>query len=224
MAKCNQCNVTISDKTTVCPLCQCVVEVDEPAAIRLNEYPDVWFKERKIKQFCNWILLAVMGASAVLAVVNFAFSRDSWWCIIPIAAMLYGYLAFRSIFVSRKGYRWKVFVSVAFAFLLMLVIDVETGFYGWSMNFVLPGGILIMDLVVVVLMMTNRQNWQSYMIMQIVMAVVSSVPIVLWIFELITSPLLSVIAAGVSVFMFVGSLIIGDRTARSELRRRFHIR
>lgn len=247
MAKCKQCNVTISDDTTVCPLCQCVVEVGEPATNhkigvrrcddwdmqfeqqawsmpKLNEYPDVWVKERKIKHFCNLILVAVLGASAVLAVVNFAFSRDSWWCVIPMAAMLYGYLAFRSIFVSRKGYRWKVFVSVAFALLLILVIDIETGFYRWSLNYVFPGGILIMDLVVAILMMTNIQNWHSYMIMQIVMAVVSLIPITLWSFGIITSPLLSVIAIVVSGFMFLGSLIIGDRTARSELRRRFHIR
>lgn len=231
MAKCKQCNVTILDNTTVCPLCQCVLEADgsdmwEAAAEspRINEYPDVWLKQRKIKQFCNLILVAVLGASAILAVINLAFSKDSWWCLIPIAAMAYVYVVFRLVFVSRKGYRWKVFVPLILALILLLIIDIETGSYGWSMNYVFPCGILVTDLIILILMLTNIRNWQSYMIMQIAMIVVSLIPMVLWAGGIITSPLLSVIAVGVSVFMFLGALILGDRTARCELKRRFHIK
>ena len=241
MAKCKQCNVTISDDTRVCPLCQCVVEVDEPAAAApgpkkgkvrqpesemhcINEYPDVWFKYHRAKHLSNLILVAVLTAGVVLAVVNFVFSRETWWCLLPIAAMAYAYVVFRLLFVSRKGYRWKVFAPLVLALLLLLVIDIETGFYGWSMNYVFPAGILVTDLIILILMLTNRRNWQSYMIMQIVMMVVSLIPMVLWATGIVTSPLLSVIALGISVFMFLGALIIGDRTARSELKRRFHIR
>ena len=224
MAKCRQCNVTISDNTTVCPLCQCVVTREYGRQHRLNEYPDVWLSERKIKHACNLILVGVLTASAILAIVNFAFSRDSWWSLIPIAAMGYAYAAFRVIFVSRKGYRWKTFVPLALALILMLVIDIESGFYGWSLNYVFPSGILVTDLIIVILMLTNLKNWQSYMIMEIVTVAVSLIPIILWMAGVITRPLLSVIALAVSVSLFVAALILGDRTARGELKRRFHIR
>lgn len=233
MAKCRQCNVTISDNMTVCPLCQCVVEVETDAAdssgktrIRtaLNEYPDVWFKQRKIKHFCNFILVMVLAGSAALAVVNFAFPHDSWWCLIPIAAMVYAYVVFRLVFVSRKGYRWKTFAPLGLALILMLVIDIETGFYGWSLNYVFPAGILATDLIIVILMLTNLKNWQSYIVMEIVTLAVSLIPMALWIMGVITSPLLSVIALTVSVSLFAAALILGDRTARGEMKRRFHIR
>lgn len=223
MAKCRQCNVTISDNTTVCPLCQCVVAVGESAMV-INDYPDVWVKERKIKHFCNLILVAVLGASVALAVINLTAAHDSWWSLIPIAAMAYVYVVFRLVFVSRKGYRWKTFVPIILALMLLLVIDAETGFYGWSLNYVFPAGILATDLIIMILMLTNIRNWQSYMVMEIVMVGVSVIPIVLWIFGIVTSPWMSIIAAGVSLFMFLAAVILGDRTARSELRRRFHIR
>ena len=227
MAKCRQCNVTISESTTVCPLCRCVLEAEQPAAgssERINEYPEVWLKQQKVKHLCNLILVGVLTASAVLAIVNFAFSRDSWWCLIPITAMAYVYMAFRVIFVSRKGYRWKTFVPLILALVLLVVIDVETGFYGWSVNYVFPSGILVTDLIIVILMLANLKNWQSYIIIQIIMIAVALIPMVLWICGIITAPLLSIISLGISVFMFLTALILGDRTARNELRRRFHIR
>ena len=245
MAKCRQCNVTISDNTTVCPLCQCVLETEgsqpvpqnhagdltaasaaNSAGIHapINEYPDVWLRQQKIKHLCNLILAGVLIASAALAVVNFAFSRDSWWSLIPIAAMGYAYAAFRVIFVSRRGYRWKTFLPLVLGLILLLIIDIETGFYGWSMNYVFPSGILLTDLIIVILMLTNIKNWQSYMIMEIIVVAVSLIPMVLWITGIITHPLLSVIALAVSASLFVTALILGDRTARGELKRRFHIR
>ena len=235
MAKCRQCNVTISDNTTVCPLCQCVLEVDRgPAAAGrkapvqrqhpLNEYPDVWLKQQRIKHLCNLILVGVLAASAVLAVVNFAFSRDSWWSLIPIAAMGYVYMAFRVIFVSKRGYRWKTFIPLILGLLLLLIIDLETGFYGWSLNYVFPAGILVTDMIIVILMLTNLKNWQSYIVMEIVTMAVSLIPMALWIAGIITNPLLSVIALVVTASLFVAALILGDRTARGELKRRFHIR
>ncbi len=222
MTKCRQCNITISDNTAVCPLCQCVVETGSDVQ-SINEYPDVWLKQHKIKRISNLILLAVLAASAVLATLNIAFS-DSWWCLIPIAAMVYVYVVFRLIFVSRKGYRWKTFMPLILALVLLLIIDIETGFYGWSMNYVFPSGILVTDLIIVILMLTNLKNWQSYMIMQIIMIAVSCVPVVLWVAGIITSPLLSMIALGISGFLFLAAVILGDRTARGELKRRFHIR
>ena len=224
MAKCRQCNVTISDDTAVCPLCRCVVTRESGRQQRLNEYPDVWFKERKIKHACNLILVGVLIASVILAIVNFVFSRDSWWSLIPIAAMGYAYAAFRVIFVSRKGYRWKTFAPLVLALILLLIIDTETGFCGWSLNYVFPSGILVTDLIIVILMLTNLKNWQSYMIMEIVTVAVSLIPMVLWITGIITSPLLSVVALAVSVFLLLGAMILGGRTARGELKRRFHIR
>lgn len=226
--------MTILDNTAVCPLCQCVLEAEASGIsdggraageqVRINEYPDVWIRQRKMKQLCNFILVAVLAAGAVLAVINFVFLRDSLWSLIPIAAMFYAYTAFRVIFVSRKGYRWKVFVPLILALALLLIIDIETGYYGWSLNYVFPAGILLTDFIILILMLTNRRNWQSYMIMQIIMMAVSLIPLVLWAAGVITAPLLSLIATGVSVFAFLGALILGDRTARGELKRRFHIR
>ena len=43
MSKCRHCNIEITDDTQVCPLCRCVVEVDEHTD---NRYPDIRFRTK----------------------------------------------------------------------------------------------------------------------------------------------------------------------------------
>ena len=81
-----------------------------------------------------------------------------------------------------------------------------------------------MDAGILVLMITNRRNWQSYMMWQIFTILLSLVSIVLSFPGIVKSPLPGRIALAASVFLFLGTLIIGDRKARTELKRRFHIR
>ena len=55
------------------------------------------------------------------------------------------------------------------------------------------------------------------------MLLVSVGMIILFIFEIIDKPYLMGIAVMCSVFLFLGTLIFGDRRARVEVQRRFHI-
>ena len=227
MIKCRRCDVMILEDTKVCPLCRCAVEETsdaEKTTVRINEYPEVRIRQRKITQVSKLLLVILLTLSAVLVIIDLAVPSSSWWCLIPIAAMTSLYAAFRMIFVSRRGYRWKVFMPMIVALILLIIIDAETGFYGWSLSYVLPSIILIADFIILMLMVTNLRNWQSYMIMQIAAIASCLIPAALWITGIIESPLMVMIAAGVSVLMFAGTLIIGGNTAKRELKRRFHIR
>ncbi len=58
---------------------------------------------------------------------------------------------------------------------------------------------------------------------QIFMVLCSVVAIILSLVQIITDSMLSVVALNVSVILLLGTLIIGGRRARVELKRRFHI-
>lgn len=222
MTKCKQCNVTISDNTMVCPLCSCAVEATDGG--RLNDYPDVRLQAHRLKHVCNIILLAVLVANAALITCNVVFYSGSWWSVIPVGATLYAYFVFRLLATSNKGYRIKVFVPLILAGLLMVIIDTETGFYRWSLNYVIPAGILVADIIILILMLTNLKNWQSYIIMEIAATAAAAGMLVLCPAGIVTSPVVSIIAFGVSALLTAAAVIIGDRAAQSEIKRRFHIR
>lgn len=220
MSKCSQCNITLRDDSQLCPLCRCVVDHD-PAAT--SSYPDIRLYVRRLKMLCNVCFFILLVCSAVLLYLNYSFYHGVLWSLIPVGAMSYLYLVLRYAVVSLHGYRSKIMVLSLSTILLVVLIDYVSGYHGWSVNFVLPAGIIAVDLIIVVMMLLNKRNWQSYIIFQLGMIALSIVPLLLWHFDIITAPLLSIISMAVSLFLFLGTLIIGDRRARVELWRRFHI-
>lgn len=221
MSRCKQCNVQIRDDTEICPLCRCVVEQQEQQS---NVYPDIRQSERRMVLFANICLFAVLVLAVVLVGVNYKFYNGWLWCPIPIAAMAYVYLILRYGILGSAGHKAKIFVLTTVGVILLILVDVVTGFYRWSVNYVFPGGILLIDAATLIMMFVNVRNWQSYIMLQMGMILFSVCPIFLWKIHIITSPFLSVVTAGVTVFIILGTLIIGDRRAKTELFRRFHIR
>lgn len=221
MSKCKQCNITIHDESDVCPLCHCVIEKDET---QKNHYPDVRYNENKRVLLGQLALFGLLLASIILAGINYEFYDGFWWCPIPIGILAYIYLVMRYGFLAAAGYRAKVLVLTLFGILLLVLIDVSTGFYGWSVNYAVPGGILFVDAGIIVLMFVNMRNWQSYIIFQIMMIFISLCPILLWKLQIITHPLFSIITAIVTVMIMLGTFLIGDKRAKTEIRRRFHIK
>ena len=65
-----------------------------------------------------------------------------------------------------------------------------------------------MDVAIIVLMIANKRNWQSYIMWQIFMILCSFVPIILYLTGIIYVPYLALAALGTSVFLFLGTLII----------------
>ena len=61
------------------------------------------------------------------------------------------------------------------------------------------------------------------MILQILMILVALVPLVLILKGIVTHPIVSELAILSALLLFLGTLILGGRTARTELQRRFRI-
>ena len=80
-----------------------------------------------------------------------------------------------------------------------------------------------MDLAILILMITNRRNWQSYMMLQIFTMILSGLGLGLLAVDIVVYPYVMLVAAAASLFLFLGTLIIGDKRARNELKRRFHV-
>ncbi len=221
MSRCRQCNVEIKDKTHECPLCHTVLE---QSGENQNAYPNVRLMVKRLQLAGRIYFFVFLVISVLLAAINHEYYQGTWWCGIVIASLAYPYLILRFAVLNDAGYRAKIIVLTLCGILLVVLIDFITGYDGWSVNYVIPGGVLLVDAGIIFLMLINIRNWQSYLLFQIAMILCSIVLLIFYQFEIITEPLLSWVALGVSVFLFLGSYIIGDRRARIELKRRFHVR
>ena len=221
MSRCKQCNVEILDETERCPLCHSVLEKTVEVE---NMYPNVRTMTRRLALLSRIYLFVAILVEARLIYMNVLSDSEMFWSAIPGLAMLYGYLVLRYAILGKSGYKGKIIVLTLIAILMVVAIDFVVGYRGWSVNYALPSAILLVDAGILILMCINRRNWQSYMMWQIFMILCSVVPLVLYAVGIVTAPILAVLAFAFSAALFLGTLIIGDRRARTELRRRFHVR
>ena len=221
MSRCKQCNVEILDETERCPLCHSVLEKTVEVEYM---YPNVRTMTRRLALLSRIYLFVAILVEALLIYLNVLSDSEMFWSAIPGLAMLYGYLVLRYAILGKSGYKGKIIVLTLIAILMVVAIDFVVGYRGWSVNYALPSAILLVDAGILILMCINRRNWQSYMMWQIFMILCSVVPLVLYAVGIVTAPLLALLAFAFSTALFLGTLIIGDRRARTELRRRFHVR
>ena len=221
MSRCKQCNIEVLDETERCPLCHSVLE---PTVEVENMYPDVRIKTRRMMLLSRIYLFVAIVTEAILMAVNYYGTFETAWSLATGLILFYGYLVIRFAILGKSGYIAKTIVLTLIAILALIAIDFVGGYKGWSVRYVFPAAIIGIDAVILLLMIVNRRNWQSYIMWQIFMILCSFVPIILYFVGIIYVPYLALAALGTSLFLFLGTVIIGDRRARVELKRRFHIR
>lgn len=220
MSKCRQCNIEILDDTQRCPLCNSVLEATDEME---NAYPNIKVKTKRFVMISRLYLFLAVVAELILINICVLTEVQSIVYIISGMVLVYGYIFFRYSIIGTSGYRAKALVSIILAVLMLVAIDILHGYNGWSVNYVFPSGIILVDAFILVVMAINYKNWQSYMLQQIFMILCSIAALVLCKIGIITSPILSIIAMNISLIIFLGTLILGGRRARVELMRRFHI-
>lgn len=221
MSKCKNCGIEILDETERCPLCNSVLEQTIEVE---NMYPDVRMVVRRMTLIGRIYLFCAILLEAVLIAVNVLTESQTWWSAITGLSLFYVYMLIRFAILGKSGYKSKILILSLIALLMLIAFDFVTGYRGWSVNYVLPSGIVLIDAGIMALMVVNRRNWQSYLMWQILMILCSLVPMVLYLTGIEKVPYFAFFPLVLSVFLFLGTVIIGDRRARLELKRRFHIR
>lgn len=188
-----------------------------------TRYPDVKGVSRKYRLLENIILFLSIVGQIVLTTVDYMTDQGINWSFIVLLVVIYANVTLRLAIVGRNGYIFKIVSTFVFTVLFLEGIDLLTGASGWALTFVFPSAILAMVIATIVLMIVNKRNWQSYMMMQLFLVLMSVIAMILVAVKVIWFPYLSMGAMGASLFLFLGTLIIGDKRARTELKRRFHI-
>ena len=204
---------------------KCVNDTDSAAKRADNgtRYPDVKGASRKYRLLENIILFLSIVGQIVLTTVDYMTDHEINWSFIVLLVVIYANVTLRLAIVGRNGYIFKIVSTFVFTVLFLEGIDLLTGASGWALTFVFPSAILAMVLATIILMIVNIRNWQSYMMMQLFLVLMSVIAMILVAVKVIWFPYLAMGAMGASLFLFLGTLIIGDKRARTELKRRFHI-
>lgn len=221
MSRCKVCKVDIIDKTDKCPLCNNVLEWD--GIEREPLYPDARIATKKYQFLENVFLFASIALWVVLFAIDYFTDPEFLWSFTVSLVIIYANVILRLTILGKSSYMAKIIWTIIIGMAFLIEADYLTGNHGWGFNFAMPTAVLLWDITLIILMLfVNRRNWQSYIIDQLTALVACGVMLVLMLLNIITFPYYAI---GVQVFtalLFVGTIIIGDRKAREELKRRFH--
>ena len=189
MKQCKKCNVEILDETDVCPLCKNVLEETKTSGREATGYPNVKAAARKLNFVVRLYSFIAIVTEVLLIIINYLTYEGLWWSAISGISILYFYITLKYSIQKSSNYRFVIWTQVIGAVLLVVAVDNIVGYRGWSVNYALPGAVLLLDITIIVLMIVNMANWQSYILMQILTVLVSLACLLMWWLHLITSPL-----------------------------------
>lgn len=228
MSRCVHCGVYVLDDTEYCPLCRGGLEPpgDEDSkrlSEKVNIFPDVYAEMRRYSLLKRILLFVAIVGSATVLYIDLENGSTLDFGIITTLGLFYLVAAVNILTSLNIGIIGKVIPLVLLGVLYAIIIDLCLGFLKWSFAFVFPGAIVALDIVIIVLMIVNNSDFQSYMVFEIIMILLSLIPLVLVLSKFVAEKMPSIIAFSASLIMFLGTLIIGGRAARLEMRRRFHL-
>lgn len=221
MKHCDSCKVDVRDEVAVCPLC--AGPLHEQSKVRfVRAYPSQPdSKKRKYGFVRRLLIFASIMAGVICVMVNVMLPTDVWWSLIAIAGMCYTWLVVPHALRRGGNLAGKVLMQVLCISGLVVLIDLLLGWRAWSVNYVIPVLISSAIVTVGVIIICNRTSWAGYVMYQVVLALLSFVPLVLCFTGLVHSFLFAVIASGFGICALVATFVFGDRSIKNEFRRRF---
>jgi len=215
------CKVEILDKTDKCPLCNHVLEWD--GSEKDDLYPNARIQRRKYQFLENVFLFASIVLWIVIFAIDYITDPNNLWSFTVGLVILFANVLLRLTILGKSPYMAKIIWTIIIGMAFLIEADFLTGNNGWGVNFAMPTALLIWDIAIVILMLfVNRRNWQSYIIDQLTALLASVVMLVLMLMKVITFPYYAFGVQVITILLFIGTLILGDRKAREELKRRFH--
>lgn len=222
MKTCKRCNVKIQDDSNICPLCRTVLTNmgGEPLD---KAYPTIEVNPHKYN-IVKRLFMFISILSAVTSVVtNYLTYNGVIWSAITIAAIIYFWVIMSYSIKRNRNIASQILVQVLCTSIITVIMDNSIGYIGWSVNHVIPEIMILANISVLILVIVNRMYWHTYVLNQIVIAICGLIPGVLFLCGVIKVPLPTIIATATSFIVLVVTMIFGDKSIGSELKRRFHV-
>lgn len=185
-------------------------------------YPVIYFDINKFNTIKKIFVFILILVAAGLGFINYITYTGVVWSIIAVVGIIYFGITVTYSIMNNANLASKILVQTIGAGILLVVIDNVIGYRGWSVNYAIPGIIMFANLAIVLLMIVNPMNWQSYFMYQIAITIFSFIPLILFWVGLISQPLLASLTSGISIIILVGTIVFGDRSVKNELIRRFY--
>ena len=179
MPYCNNCKLEI--KANKCPLC--FSEVENKNTYN-EEYPSYDWYYKKIKKVNAKKIVSLVAVSAIVIImlVNISTSSKYNWAMISIVSVASAYFTYICFTSSIFYLRQKLLIEFFILLPLVIIIDIFSGFYKWSFNYVMPFLSLGLNVSMLIIGIIDHKYFNEYVSYIISAAFISMLIIILPLF------------------------------------------
>ena len=185
-------------------------------------YPKINNVEKN--HFTIRLLLGIsIAISFILITINLLTTHNVRWAMLSICGIVYVWIiTLYSIYHNINIASHVILQTIAIAILIIL-IDTIIGFRGWSFTVAMPIIIITANVTMFILTLVSRKKYYKYAIYQIILFILSMIPMILIFCNAIDKIGLSLISTICSLANAVIVIFLCGNDIEEELKRRFHI-
>ena len=222
MAYCNNCRLKIKTNRNICPLCLKELNNNDNMIINEEYHSYEWFyKMQKKINAQKIVLLSSLAAIIVLIIVNISTNSKYNWAVISVISILCSYFTYVCFTADTLYLRQKLLIEFFILMPLVIVVDMCTGFYKWSFNYVIPFLTLGLNIAMFLIAVIDRKYFNEYVSYIMSASFISIIMIILPLFHFVLWSSLSALGGGIIIILAM--LILFRIDFISSIIKIFHI-
>lgn len=218
MNKCDKCNVNIYTNESVCPLCQNKINLKT----KNSNFPNVLSKYKFHNLLMKITFFISLCGIIICSLINYTISHKLSWSIFVILGIISFWFTFIIGIYRRKNFMKLLFTEIISIIILAILWDYSTGFYKWSIIYVLPFLCVTYTLTFLILrIFTNKIN-KEYILYTYLNSLIGIIPLYFILKDSFKPIWPSYLSVCTSIFVLIFLFIFNHRTLEHELKRRLH--
>ena len=185
-------------------------------------YPEK-IKAKKSDQIMKQLISVSVGIAIILVLINKLTTPTIPWAALANAGILYSWVVVIYAIKKNINIAGHVLLQLIALSSLTIYIDYVLGMKGWSINLAIPIMIMIANLTMLVLTIVSYKKYMKYAMCQLVIVLLSMLPVLLVTEHIVEDKTLSIVATGISVLNFLLCLMLAARDIKEAVLRKFHI-
>ena len=158
-----------------------------------------------------------------LVIINRFTTPNIKWAGYCNAGIIYVWITVIYALNKNVNIASHLFIQMLALSALCVYFDIRLGFEAWSINLAIPMIVIIINIIMLILSIASYNNFMRYAFFQLLIVIVSLVPIFLVYENMVNDKTLSIVASSISGVNLLFSLIFHSKDIKEEIIRKFHM-
>lgn len=178
---------------------------------------------KKSDKIIKLVTIISVIISILLIVINKLTTPNILWSGLAIAGIIYVAITVKYSINKNVNIAGHVLIQTIIASALTIYIDYNLGYSNWSFSISVPIILIIANVTMLILSIVSYKKFLRYAMYQLIIVLISMIPIYLIVNDYLISNIMSIIASSISILNFIISLSLSAKDILAEMQRKFHM-